>query len=383
MNQPDAPVDSPPSNCQPIPAQGQFVRRQGNPRLVAGTQGGDGMLDIRIADPDVRFDATAQRFELYFTAERNTVFTPDPAPSVIRRATSVDRMTWTVDAAPVLAPGTGFDSASVEGPTVVFDPDAPADRRYLMLYAGSTGAFPHAGFSRRANQIGAAISADGIAFTRVGTDGLVLTVAQAYPGAADGIVEDPELVLVDGIYHVWFSSLACEDAACATLSDVGVAHATSADGITWTVDQAPVRSLLRASADDLTGGRAPSVIYDAVHCRFELWQSNDLAADVASQPANLDNTAGVWKAESTDGASWSVLYTGARDVAWNAGTPAAGEHLGMQAGFDVAESAGGRLMIYPAIDDQNVPAGFTVPDRGTGTPRPGVTVLGIATRDLP
>ena len=79
----------------------------------------------------------------------------------------------------------------------------------------------------------------------------MLTGAQVYPGAAaDGIVADPEVVLVDGIYHLFFSSFSCSGATAPRSTTFGVAHATLADGITWTIDEAPVRSLLRASATD-------------------------------------------------------------------------------------------------------------------------------------
>jgi hypothetical protein len=55
----------------------------------------------------------------------------------------------------------------------------------------------------------------------------------------------------------------------------------------------------------------------------------------------------------------------------------------MAAVFDIAQNATGRLMLYVGYDDENVPAGFTLPDRATATPRPGVTALNVATRDLP
>jgi hypothetical protein len=387
----DARVDSPPSQCKPIPAQGQFVRREGNPRLLAGsTTFSDGKLDIRIGDPDLRFDPAAQRYELYYSADHATAF-GDPSEQVIRHATSLDRLTWTVTDTPVLTVNPdvmAWDHTHTDAPTVVFNPDAPADRRFLLLYAGAARAFPHPGYAFPEYSIGAAFSADGVTFTRVpaassphGQDGLVITGAQVYPGAVGATVSDPELAFVDGVYHLWFSSFGCEGTSCATVTDFGVVHATSGDGITWTILEAPVKSLLRASSDDRTGGSQPSVIHDAEHCRFELWQTNDLATEDDNQPVELENMVGVWKAESTNATQWSIFYTGQRDVAWSQTSPAPGERLGLHTGADVALNSTGRLMLYVGFDDQNVPAGSTLPTK-TGT-RAGVMTLNIATRDLP
>lgn len=385
----DARPDSPPSSCQPIPATGTFNRRAGNPRLLPQQTSTDGKLDLAISDPDVRWDADAQAYVLYYQTPRGTTFGDPAATHAIRRAQSADRMTWTVDDAPVFGVGDSgaWDRTHVEAPTVIYNPAAPADRRYLLLYAGASRAF--FGYPMPDFAIGAAFSADGKTFTRVpaagsphGQAGLVLTGSQAYPAAAGATVSDPELALVDGVYHLWFSSFACTGASCATPTDRGVGHATSADGITWTVVEAPVRSLLRASADRTSGGGQPSVIYDAVHCRYEMWLANDLPGEDDNQPVESRNMVGVFHAESRDGVAWSIQYDRARDLVWNSAAPDAGEHLGLRAGADVAEN-GGRLMLYVGYDDQNVPAGFVLPDRSQVGTRPGVMTLNVATRDLP
>jgi hypothetical protein len=388
--QADARPDTPASTCLALPAMGQFMRRAGNPRLLPGQPFSDGKISVGLADPDVSWNAGAARYELYYSAPHAALVTEVPEP-VIRRATSPDRVTWTVDDVPVLRapadPG-AWDAARVEAPTVVENPAAPPDRRYLMLYAGAARAFPFPGYAFAEHRIGAAFSADGKSFTRVpaaqsphGEDGLVLTGSQVYGAAVGAVVSDPEVVLIGGVYHLWFSSFACDGAGCANVTNRGVAYATSLDGITWTVIEAPVRSLLRAAIDRTSGGRTPSVIYDEPHCRYELWQHGDLAADVEAQPVALANTAGVYRAESTDGRTWSIRYDRPRDLAWSAA--ADGEGLGMAAGLDVAQNATGRLMLYVGYDDEDVPAGFTLPDRATAAPRPGVTALNVATRDLP
>ncbi len=386
---PDTPPDTMGSNCLPQGVMGQFLRRAGNPRLLPGKPFTDGKMSVAIADPDVRWDPAAARYELYYGAPHATAF-GDPAEQMIRRATSPDRMTWTVDDAPVLRVSTdpgGWDRDRVEAPTVVHNPAAPPERRYLMMYAGSPGLFPFPGYTFPDHAIGAAFSADGVAFTRVpaamsphGKDGLVLTGAQVYPAAGGATVSDPELVLIGGTYHLWFSSFACGP-GCGNITERGVGHAVSADGITWVVDEAPVRTLLRAALDRTSGGRKPSVVHDEPRCRYELWQTNDLPGDVDAQPVAADNTAGVYRAESTDGRSWNLRYDRARDHLWSAAED--GEALGLAAGADVAQNGTGRLMLYAGYDDQDVPAGFTLLDRMQVTQRPGVITLNIATRDLP
>lgn len=377
--------------CQPQGATGQFNRRAGNPVLQPRQTFADGKLDTELSDPDVRW--TGQHWEVFYGTGHATSFTSDDSVAVIRRATTIDRMQWTIDEAPALTVGSdsdAWDRVLVGAPTVIENPAAPSDRRYLMLYAGANGAFPYAGYARPNFQIGAAFSADGITFTRVtaaqsphAQAGLVLTGKQVYPTSTDGIVTDPDVVLVNGVYHLYFSSYSCSELQCSRVDSNGIAHATSADGITWTVAEAPVRSLLRAPADLTSGGSRPSVVYDVARCNWEIWLSNDLATDVTNQPVDLGiaSTAGVWHTTSDDGAAWdSINYVFARELAWSASEP--GEELGMQAGVDVGANGNGRLMLYTGLDDDAVPVGFTLPLRAGGA-TPGVRTLNVATRDLP
>lgn len=391
---PDGGQDAPDGpTCQAQGATGSFIRRAGNPRLLPGVAFTDGKLDLSISDPDVHWDAATSTWQLYYATAHATSFSAADKLQLIRHAASTDRMTWTVQDAPALAAAAdagAWDHVNTETPTVVFNPAAPADRRYLMLYAGANGAFPHPGYGFADYAIGAAFSADGITFTRVpaaesphGQDGLVLTGKDVYSGAVGAIVADPDVVLVNGVYHLFFSSFACSGTDCAQIDEYGVAHATSADGIHWTTlpTESPIKSLLRASADLRSGGAQPSVIYDAVHCKWEMWLSSDLPGDHAAQPVVFNNMAGVWHADSTDGTSWHVNYVFARDLVWNAA--ASGEHLGLLTGADVADSGNGRLMVYVGFDDQNVPADFFLPDQSAQGFRSGVMALNVATRDLP
>ena len=383
---PDAAVDAfVEPLCQPLGVTGQFVVRTGNPRMIAGHQFADGQLDISISDPSLSWDG--QAWQLYYATSHGTSYTSADLVGEIRHATAPDATTWTVDDPPALVASSdpaAWDHTNTETPTVVENPTAPAAQRFLMLYSGANGMFPGQAFANYG--IGAAFSADGKTFTRVpaamsphGKDGLVFTGADAYPGSAGAIVADPELVLVGGTYHLWFSSYACSGTSCATATAYGIGHATSGDGIHWTVAEAPVHSLLRASAMPTSGGGQPSVIYDAVHCRYEMWFTSDASTDTAGQPVTFNNMAGVWHADSTDGVTWHTAFQGTRDVAWDKTQP--GQHLGLLTGADVADKNGARYMLFVGFDDQNVPAGFVLPDRSTQGFEPGVMTLGLATRD--
>jgi hypothetical protein len=375
-------VDAAGSGCRPIGATGEFVRRSGNPRIVAGTHTyTDGMVDIGVSDPDLRWDGT--QWVVFFHGPHAPAFGA-VGTGMIRRAVSADLASWTLDDTPALAASAdtaAWDHTNTETPSVVFD---PVRARYLLFYSGANGMFPGYGFPNYA--IGLATSTDGVNFTRItaaesphGMPGLVLTAQDVYQTA--GILADPEVALVGGVYHLWFSSFSCDGASCATVRAYGVSHATSSDGVHWTPVEAPVRSLLRASADLTSGGAQPSVVYDDVHCRWELWQTSDQSSDTAAQPIVFNNMAGVWHATSMDGASWSVNYAGTRDLVWMASAP--GEHLGLLTGADVAAKDGARYMMYGAFDDQNVPSGFYLPDRSQQGYEPGVMTLDLATRDAP
>lgn len=90
-----------------------------------------------------------------------------------------------------------------------------------------------------AHAIGAAFFADGRTFTRIraaesphALEGHVLTSGDAFSGS-NGVVADPEVVFVAGTYHR--GSRASRAPNCGTTTAYGVSHATSTDGIHWTV----------------------------------------------------------------------------------------------------------------------------------------------------
>ena len=349
MQDADAPV------CQPLSAVGSFYRRTPNPRIVAGSHTyTGGALDTTLTDPDLLWDGSS--WQLYWTSRAGSFAAPG-AP-VIRHATSADLATWTID-----------DSAS--GLTNGVEPSVIklSNGHYLMARAVN-------------GEIRLALTSDTSpnmsSFVDVASP--ALTPNQVFPGVAGAQLADPELVLVGPTnYHMWFSSQDCANPTCAKK---GVGHATSNNSTEWTLDAAPVPSLLRASADPATGGITPSVIYDDVHCRWEMWLTNDSPlTENDNQPTEDDNSVGVFHATSSNGTSWTISYSQIRDLVWD--NTAAGEHLGLRAGADVATKAGGsgRYLIYTGYDDQNVPTGATLATR-TGTTS-GVMTLNLATRDAP
>lgn len=374
--------------CTPAGPDARFVRAAGNPRLRAGTVRG-GLVDTTIADPDVHWDPVAGRWQAYYMAARGPGF-QGPLTQTIRALDGdATGQSWTLVDPPVLSANpdlAAWDHKHTETPSVAINPDAPPERRYLLVYSGASGPLPAAGITNYA--IGAAFSSDGRTFTRVpaassphGQAGLVLTGADVYPQALEALVADPEVVYRAGTYHLWFSSYACATTTspCDTVTAFGIGHATSADGIHWTLAGAsPVPSLLRRPGTLTSGGMQPSVVWDEVHCRWEMWLTSDLPGEHDVQPIDFNNTMGVWHATSTDGDTWSIDYGGGRDLTWDRTAP--GEPLGLMTGDDVGAHGDTRLMLYVGFDDQQVPRDFYLPDRTKQGFRPGVMALGVATR---
>lgn len=393
QSQPAAPDGAPQPQddaqaCSPQSATGDFYRRAPSPRLVAGAKTfADAKVDTEITDPDLWWDEAAQRWSLFYASAHGTFGSTNTA--IIRRASSVDLASWTFDDEPALTAvgAQAWDALIVSGPSIAYNPDAPAERRYALMYSGAARPFPFPSYLGAEFSIGVAFSSDGILFARLeaadspkGKAGLVLEGADIFPGAAGAIAAAPELVFVGGTYHLWFSSFACTGAQCATVTAHGISHATSTDAVNWTIEAAPVPSLLRQSATPTSGGTDAAVVYDNVHCRWELWLTNDSIADVAAQPTDLDNSVGVWHATSSNGKSWTINYAGQRDLGWN--KTVAGETLGLRKGIDVATKSSGRYMAYVGYSDQQVPNGATLPARAQpASSIPGIMTLNIATRD--
>lgn len=363
-------IDVPPQQCQAQGAVGTFYRRTPNPRLVAGGHTfTDANVDTTITDPDLVWDEAGQLWHLYYTADHGTF--GGVTGTLIRHATSTDLATWTFDDVPALG-ATGTEMV-IGRPSVVIDPGGSVERRFLMAYAAATSDSPYDWSIRIAH------SADGHGFAR---DATAITGLQVSSSSMRATASDPDLVIENGRYHMWFSGFACSGTGCANTDIHAIGHATSADGVTWAIQDAVVPSLLRAAADHATGGERPTVVYDAPHCKFEMWLTNESSpTENNDQPTEFENTSGLWHATSTNGMSWTINYAFTRDFVWDASS--AGEHIGMMAGADIALKGTGRYMVYTGFDDQNVPASSQLPDRSGGGFRDGVMTLDLATRDAP
>lgn len=364
--------DTPEQQCLAQGAVGTFYRRQPNPKMIAGAHAFSGStIDNELSDPDLVWDAAGGLWHLYYHSPHSASFSAASGAGVIRHATSTNLSTWTFDDAPSLTGASGQWDAFVERPSVVIDSAASADHRFMMLYSGASTLSP-ADWG-----IGVAFSADGKVFTRATQ---VLDGAQILSSSVRATVSDPDVVLANGTYHVWFSTFGCSGASCATTDVRGIGHATSTNGTTWTLDTASVPSLSRMAANPASGGERPTVIYDMPHCSWELWLTNESSAtENDNQTVDHASSSGLWRATSTNGTSWTINYAFARDFVWDGN--AAGEGLGMRAGADIAIKGTGRYMLYTGFDDQAVPSGSTLPTRAGTTS--GVMTLNLATRDAP
>ena len=194
-------------------------------------------------------------------------------------------------------------------------------------------------------------------------------VFPALPEVTGGVVADPTLALVDGTYHMWFSSFGCGDGdTCADIRTFGVSHATSTDAINWTPDPAnPV----------VFGAEQPSVLWNAQDCQFEMWFARDAEGEEDAVPSTFNPSLGTFRATSQDGSTWTVDES--RDFVWD-GTEA-GEDLGLLTGVDVAQRGRERVLFYVGMGTHQVPDGHFIPVQTSHNSDgfvPGVFGLGLA-----
>jgi hypothetical protein len=378
-----------------------YTRCAANPLARAGYVHADtGLVEVSIGDPDVSFDAAAATWRAFWSTGLAPSYLA-PNTLVLKAAASADGFAWDVAVEPVLRSGEAaarWDFSAVETPSVVRMPaGAPPERAFLLLYSGGNHAVPHAGgFSFTWYQLGAAFSPDPALhggrfnFTRApspyapgaagfaDTAGLVLLGRDAFPGlagVADGIAADPDVIVApDGTLHVFFSSMAV-DAAGAVLA-YGLGHATSRDGVAWTVAR---------GNPFLSGGAGPSIVTGARGAGYSLFFYEDSAADRAAMPSVFSPERGAFelRAAALDG-PWAAApgnATGGRAVAWDGSVPT--EALGWVATGDVAAGAprGERRWYYPAFSVVDVPSGFVAPTHN-GT-APAVFALSVMVRAGP
>jgi predicted GH43/DUF377 family glycosyl hydrolase len=137
-----------------------WIRDAANPLLVGG---GPDSWNENLAAGNVFYDDSAALYRMYFHVIGSTWFQ-------ITMATSPDGESWTMHPAPVLGPGTGWDSFIVACPYVF-----KGQGGYKMYYHGSTGG---------ENSIGYATSLDGVSWERHPYNPVITAAPE---GAWDGL----------------------------------------------------------------------------------------------------------------------------------------------------------------------------------------------------
>jgi hypothetical protein len=371
--------------CGPLTTS--WARCAANPLDVAGYEHPDGEYELSIGDPDVQYDPWDQTWRAWWsTGLSPTYANPDP-DIAIKYASSADGVQWNVQVAPTYfshrASG-DWDYSTAETPSAIYVPTNPPARRWLLYYSGGNKTVKTGPGNTVWYEIGLAFSADGTNFMPLpaaespyagkstpyaNIDGLLLLARDAFPGLAgvvDGQVADPEIVRDDaGTFHLFFSSYAV-DANGGPLA-FGVSHATSTDGIHFTPQMG--NPILPGS-----GGAGPSV-RRAQDGTWELFFYRDSKADLAMVPSTFNPMLGIWRATSTDLATWSVP-SATRELTWDGSYPY--EAYGWVATGDMAFGAPELRWYYVAFSSQNPPAGwFTTTHTGTA---PAVIALSMAQR---
>jgi predicted GH43/DUF377 family glycosyl hydrolase len=183
---------------------------------------------------------------------------------------------WRINSSPVVGvSGSGWDTTHVSFPSVIY-----ANNSFYMLYSGNNGA---------AWNIGLATSADGRAWTKSGINP-VMDISPATFYSTD--ISGTSLLYDNGVFKAWFTGY--------DGNFMRIGYATSANGITWTVDNAnaPVLNTGTTGSWDYLGVAFPTVIKD--NGIYKMWFSG------------YDGT--TWRigyATSTDGINWTkYTYNG-------------------------------------------------------------------------
>ena len=385
----DSQLQRPLALCQdktsnrPVPNP-QWIRC-GTAVLRAGGAADDGRLNIATADPDVLIDPQTGTVRLWLQIGRAGSFSGEDYDMIIAHGESTDGgFSFEFDAQPALglpADEQAWDRYWTETPSVVIDPDDIPSRRYKLYYSGARDLHSD-GYPNYA--IGLAYSADGRNFVRLpaaespyGEAGLVLKVQDALPdvaGLAGGVVADPEVQWVAGVYHLWFSA-AAQNSSGEFLA-FGISHATSADGVFWIPSpDNPVPSLRNSIG---IGGQQPSVTYDAHHDQWTMYFTRDGDDELEQMPSTFNPSLGVWSATSTDALVWTTDDKHARDFAWDGAWP--DEAFGLLTGADVLWTSTQTHLYYTGWGRVAVPEGFVVPVRDDREYVPAVLNLLHATK---
>lgn len=345
----------------------------------------DGKIELSVGDPDIFYDDEAKSWlGFWSTGVAQTYTEKDPEVS-IKRAVSADGVAWTVTPGTVLRSRRGpsyWDHSKVETPSIVKIPWNPPERRWALFYSGGNdvSVAPVSGFTWY--EIGVAFSADGEHFTRppesespyfgkglpyANVEGLVIhgkDVFGALPNLADGLVADPEAIVVGDTIHLFFSSYAV-DASRNALA-YGVSHATSKDGVHWT---------FQANNPHVAGAH-PTIVKNPARAEYELFVVSDSDVDKAKTPSPFNPYLGVYRITSKDLLSFSALPA-ERDFTWD--PTYVPESLGLVAAGDMVVKDGVYRYYYAGFSPDSPPPGFLAPLRDGGT-TPAAIVMSLAAR---
>lgn len=348
----------------------------------------EGETDFSLSDPCVIYDEDEGMFRAWWTATVIGLYGPDgPVVNGIRWAESPDGVEWTVgrDLAMTnsLWDPEAWDFTHSIAPFIVVNPSGDPERRYLMFYAGGNIEECSSG-DEPCFSIGLATSPDGRHFARLPAGespydraGLVLRAEDGAPGPPDVAIRtvgDPTLVVEgDGSLNMWMT-VRTENAAGETTA-AGIAHAVSPDGIRWTVSaDNPLPGL--EGPEGSGGARQPSVLFNHLSGRYEMWFTADGPEDSGRVPATLSPAFGFRHATSPDGVHWATGNGGGTDFRWD---PAfASERWGLLTGVDVLLYEGEFRLYAAAWSAIDVPDYFTVPTQA-GTVD-AISALILATR---
>ncbi len=375
-----------------------FKRCPQNPLLRGWRATAGGRFEWTMADPSILYDEDDRVWRAWWSTV--IVAKCSDAPDLAKREVSVkyaeskDGLAWTVASDLALGSRRGtttWDDTTVETPTVIKVKGAPPDRRFVMVYAGGNDVMGNV-LGQTPWQLGLAFSPDGKHFTRLPAAespyagknisplderaGLILLGRDAFPGfttITGGIVADPEIVLHDDVYHLWFSSAGVDKDGKVAIEGskiaYGISHATSKDLVRWT---------MQVDNPFIPGGGQPAVVVDAAG-QFQMWFSRDTKEELAGIPSALFPTLGFWHVTSKDGVVWPAISL-TRELAWDKSAP--GENLGMINGSAVVRRGAEYRLYFGAWSSSGVPDGSCAFVNGGGgiTSGPGVFTLDVATR---
>ncbi len=353
-----------------------WLRYFDNPVIVPGFG-----IGTSFSDPSVLYDEEETLWKMWATVGWDEV--RGQRRYAIRYAESEDGVYWKIQEDLAFLPSDNFndwDYTHVEMPSVVKIPSAPPDKRYMLFYAGANVTQKALAKGEPNYQIGLAFSSDGKKFNRLpaslsphSKNGLLLTIKDFFVyvlGVEEGTLSDPEILIKDGIYHLWFTGKGFDSSGRLVASGIG--FASTADGVQWKVSpQNPLSSLMRK---DNPGRSAHcSVLWNEAQQVFEMWYDDDSGKELSQVGlGDPKNVIGYWHAVSKNGEDWTTEHQEGRDFVWDSFDPA--ETYGLTAGVEVVLQDNVYFFFYGAKGAKKVPSRW---------PSEDIMTINLATRGAP